>query len=127
MVLDDILQKDEKNSSPCWIAFVQRYNFPYQVLKRGEAVEKASEGGPVSKFHQSKDVKSIDVDINLDLDQLVTVGRPTGSEDASAIDFSTVMHVQCCGHQVLMVFYSCRSFAILLMKSVWFALTLMMA
>ncbi|KAG0566256.1 hypothetical protein KC19_7G050000 [Ceratodon purpureus] len=93
-------KKDEKNSSPCWIAFVQRYNFPYQVLKRGEAVEKASEGGPVSKFHQSKDVKSIDVDINLDLDQLVTVGRSTGSEDASAIDFSTVMHVQCCGHQM---------------------------
>ena len=114
-------QKDEKNSSPCWIALVQRYNLPFQVLKRGDAVERTSEGGLVSSFHQSKEVISIDDE----LDQLVIVGRPTGSEDASAIDFSTVQHVQCCGHQVLLIFDSCQSFANLLLDSVWFVMILM--
>ena len=94
--MNDISQKDEKNSSPCWIALVQRYNFAHQVLKRGESVQKTSEGDLVSDVDQIKEVLSIDDD----LAQLVTVGRPTGSEEASAIDFSTVQHVQCCGHQV---------------------------
>lgn len=89
-------KKDEKNSSPCWIGLVQRYNFPHQVLNRGEAVANASEGGLVSNFNQINAVELI----NDDLDQLVIVGRPTGSGDASAIDFSTVQHVQCCGHQM---------------------------
>jgi hypothetical protein len=86
-------QKDDKNSSMCWIALVQRYNFPCQVLKRGEPVSNISDVGPVpmpGRFHE----------VDEGLDQLVTVAHPNDPQIATTIDFSTVEHVQCCGHQV---------------------------
>lgn len=91
-----ISQRDDKNSSMCWIALVQRYNFPCQVLNRGEPVSNISDVGPAPMFGQFHE-GSIAYE---GLDQLVTVGFPDDSRVSTAIDFSTVEHVQCCGHQV---------------------------
>lgn len=98
-----IFQKDDKNSSTCWIAFVQRYNFPFQVLKGGELVKSNSDVASLSSFAQSIEVETN----NEDLYQLVTVGisgDPISGDRrfATPIDFSTMEHVQCCGHQVFM-------------------------
>lgn len=98
-----MFQKDDKNSSSCWIAFVQRYNFPFQVLKGGELVKSISDVASLSNFVQSMEVETN----NEGLYQLVTVGISGDPESgdprfASPIDFSTMEHVQCCGHQVFM-------------------------
>jgi len=110
-----MFQKDDKNSSTCWIAFVQRYNFPFQVLRRGELVKNISDVGSLSNFAQSTEVDTN----NEGLYQLVTVGisgDPVSGDPRLAspqIDFHTMEHVQCCGHQVFMssasygMFYQC--------------------
>lgn len=56
-----------------------------------------SDVGSVPKFDQFHEGNTSDEG----LDQLVTVGFQDDSPVATAIDFSTVEHVQCCGHQVL--------------------------
>lgn len=92
-----ICQKDDKNSSTCWIALVQRYNFPCQVMKyRGKPVENISDAVTNPHFDQSLEVNTNDEGY----DQLVTVGISDDSKDVTPIDFSTIEHVQCCGHQV---------------------------
>lgn len=101
-----ILQKDDKNSSLCWIALVQRYNFPNQVLSRGEQMRNTGETD-ISHVGQFQGLN-----LNDDLDQLVTVGYFAESGNATTIDLSTLEHVQCCGHQVRMVCRSCRGFAL---------------
>ncbi|XP_024384261.1 E3 ubiquitin-protein ligase PRT6 isoform X2 [Physcomitrium patens] len=87
-------KKDDKNSSPCWIALVQRYNFPCQVLKRAEKVTNTGENTLVN------DGSSHGLGLNGGLDQLITVGYSIESGNATSIDLSTVDHVQCCGHQM---------------------------
>ncbi|KAG0560005.1 hypothetical protein KC19_10G146700 [Ceratodon purpureus] len=89
-------RRDDRNSSMCWVALVQRYNFPCQVLNRGEPVSNISDVDPAPMFGQFHEGNIA----NEGLDQLVTVGFPDDSRVATAIDFSTVEHVQCCGHQM---------------------------
>lgn len=107
-----VLQKDDKNSSPCWIALVQRYNFPCQVLKRAEKVTNTGENTLVN------DGSSHGLGLNGGLDQLITVGYSIESGNATSIDLSTVDHVQCCGHQVLIVFDS-QDLSASLLFSLW--------
>lgn len=87
-------KKDDKNSSLCWIALVQRYNFPNQVLSRGEQMRNTGETD-ISHVGQFQGLN-----LNDDLDQLVTVGYFAESGNATTIDLSTLEHVQCCGHQM---------------------------
>uniref|UniRef100_A0A7I4BEK2 E3 ubiquitin-protein ligase n=1 Tax=Physcomitrium patens TaxID=3218 RepID=A0A7I4BEK2_PHYPA len=90
-------KKDDQNSSTCWIALVQHYNFPCQMLERGLTVVKDSETSPVPTSHQLHGVKLSDVG----QDQLVTIGCLDGiTNEATTIDFSTYEHVQCCGHKM---------------------------
>jgi E3 ubiquitin-protein ligase UBR1/E3 ubiquitin-protein ligase UBR3 len=92
-------KKDDKNSSTCWIALVQRYNFPRQVLDRGTKVAKISDVTSAPQVDQSPEVR-----MNDGLGQLVTVGSLTDSDNSTKsytpIDLSTIEHVQCCGHQM---------------------------
>lgn len=82
-----------ENSSICWIALVQQYNFPSLVLGRKRAVEISS----TSRQHQ-EEWRS-----EKDPQKLVTLVCLSELEDSagSCIDYVTAEHIQCCGHQVL--------------------------
>jgi len=86
----------------CWIALVQRYNYPCQVLNKGQPVANISDVASVPNIDRSLEMNDGDID------QLVTVGISDDSEVATSVDFSTIEHVQCCGHQVLMASSSYR-------------------
>jgi hypothetical protein len=87
-------QCDSRDSPAGWIAFMQCYNMPRQLVKgeRAHAVEILEEAESTAKGEDSK--------------QLVTLIQPRNHESqvshlrGGSLDYYPTEHVLCCGHQM---------------------------
>jgi E3 ubiquitin-protein ligase UBR1 len=83
---------DSSDSPAGWIAFMQCYNMPRQVLKkeRAQTVKILEEAESIAKGDDSK--------------QLVTLIEPqiydSGVCEGGSLDYYPTEHVACCGHQM---------------------------
>jgi hypothetical protein len=93
-------QCDSSDSPAGWIAFMQCYNMPRQVLKkeRAQRVKILEEAESIAKGDDSK--------------QLVTLIEPqihdSGVCEGGSLDYYPTEHVACCGHQVNVSIHICH-------------------
>lgn len=94
-------QCDSSDSPAGWIAFMQCYNMPRQVLKkeRAQRVKILEEAESIVKGDDTK--------------QLVTLLEPQNLDSgvckfrAGSLDYYPTEHVACCGHQVNVSIHIC--------------------
>ncbi len=94
-------QCDSRDSPAGWIAFMQCYNMPRQLVKgeRAHAVEILEEAESTAKGDDSK--------------QLVILIQPRNHESqvshlrGGSLDYYPTEHVLCCGHQVNISIHIC--------------------
>lgn len=95
-------QCDSSDSPAGWIAFMQRYHMPRQVLKKERAQR-------VKILEEAESIAKGDDDTK----QLVTLIEPQNLDSGvcdfrgGSLDYYPTEHVACCGHQVNVSIHIC--------------------